>query len=335
MSFSRALLQVLAGVLLVAGLGYALQRWASSRPVQLPPGFHIPWPGAEVAALVEADGHVWAGGKEGLARFDRRTGERRPLPGSAPALAYVKALALDDRGHLWVAHADGFERWDGTTWARFGKSLDSGLAPALSLLQAPGGLWGGTEKGLYRFGHGAWKPFPVPAELRIPSFDVLFEDPGGALWVGSAAMAGGLWRFQDGAWTAYGCAEGLPHASVNALGLGPDGALWVGTGFADLGGAARLSEGRWVPLLKKDGLAGNKVRSLFLDRSGLHHFGSEYDGLAIRNPQGWRYLGPGDGLAGREIKAILQDADGTFWLGMDTGLSRVEGLSTMGRDSAP
>jgi ligand-binding sensor domain-containing protein len=120
---------------------------------------------------------------------------------------------------------------------------------------------------------------------------------------------------------------------VNALCLGPDGALWVGTGFADLGGAARFEGEKWVPLLKRDGLAGNKVRSLFVDRGGVMYFGSEYDGLAIHAQERWRYLDRRDGLAGKEIKAMLQDADGIFWLGTDTGLSRMEGLSTMGRGS--
>lgn len=324
MSFLRASLQFLAGILLVLGAGFGLKRWASSHPVPLPPGCTIPWPEAEVAALLEEGDLVWAGGKDGLARFDRRSGQRAPLPGSPAPLSYVKALARDGNGHIWAAHADGFERWDGSAWTRFG------TGPGLGLLHCSTGLWAGTEKGLFRFEKGTLRPFPVPPELRIPSFDVLFEARDGVFWIGSSAVSGGLWRLDKGTWTACG---DLPHPSVNALCTGPDGTLWVGTGFADLGGAARLEGGRWVPLLKGDGLAGNKVRSLFVDREGLLYFGSEYDGLAIRTPEGWRYLDRREGLAGKEIKAMLQDADGVYWLGTDTGLSRIEGLSTRGRGS--
>lgn len=326
MAFSRALFQILVGILLVLGVGLGVKRWASSHPAALPPGCSIPWPEVEVAALLEDGDLLWAGGKDGLARFDRHSGQRVPLPGTPAPLAYVKALARDDNGHVWVAHADGFERWDGSAWTRFGAAA----APGLGLLASRSGLWAGTERGLFRFETGTLKPFSVPSALRIPSFDVLLEAPEGAFWIGSAAISGGLWRLDQGVWTAYGCPEGLPHVSVNALCLGPEGVLWVGTGFADLGGAARLEGGRWIPLLKKDGLAGHKVRSLFVDRGGTLYFGSEYDGLAMRAQGRWRYLTRRDGLAGKEIKTMVQDADGIYWLGTDTGLSRIEGLSNMG-----
>ena len=47
-----------------------------------------------------------------------------------------------------------------------------------------------------------------------------------------------------------------------------DGALWVATGFANLGGAARLADGAWTRLTRADGLAGEKVRSVYADRAG-------------------------------------------------------------------
>jgi ligand-binding sensor domain-containing protein len=329
MSLTRAILQFLAGILLVFGAGYGLKRWASSHPVKLPAGFAIPWREVEVAAVLEDGDHLWAGGKDGLGCFDRKSGQRLPLPGNPGLLTYIKALAKDGQGRIWVAHAGGFERWDGTAWQHFGNG------PGLSLLASHAGFWLGTEKELFQFAHEELQPLTVPKELKIPSFDVLFEAPNGALWIGSMAISGGLWKLDKGAWTAFGCAEGLPHSSVNALCIGPDGAFWAGTGFADLGGAARFEGGKWIPLLKRDGLAGNKVRSLFTDRGGTMYFGSEYDGLAVRKTGQWSYLNRSDGLAGKEIKAMLQDADGIYWLGTDTGLSRIEGLSDKGRIVTP
>jgi ligand-binding sensor domain-containing protein len=57
--------------------------------------------------------------------------------------------------------------------------------------------------------------------------------------------------------------------------------------------------------------------------------GSEYDGIAFGSPGSWNILTEKNGLAGYEVKVMAQDQDGTYWLGTNSGLSRIE------RDAVP
>jgi ligand-binding sensor domain-containing protein len=106
------------------------------------------------------------------------------------------------------------------------------------------------------------------------------------------------------------------------------GTVWAGTGLYDRGGAVRFQpEGEsWSiarVLTAKDGLAGEKVRSIFQDGDGVMWFGSEYDGVARWDGTGWRVFTEADGLAAAEVKTMLQDADGSLWLGTVDGVTRI------------
>jgi ligand-binding sensor domain-containing protein len=105
-----------------------------------------------------------------------------------------------------------------------------------------------------------------------------------------------------------------------------EGAIWIATGFGGSGGANKIENGQWSMLTEKDGLAGEKVRSLFEDREGNMWFGSEYDGVAVHSREGWKVLTPEEGLAGWEVLEIIQDSDGALWIATEDGISRIESL---------
>ena len=99
-------------------------------------------------------------------------------------------------------------------------------------------------------------------------------------------------------------------------------ALVAGAGFGSRGGASRFDGTTWITWQKRDGLAGEKVRSLLVDDDGAIWFGAEYDGAARWNGNRWWYVGSSSGLAGNEVKAMLQDQHGNVWFGTEDGVSR-------------
>ena len=320
------LVQLALGAALVLALGFGartLLRRSAAR--HAPEGYTQVRPPVEVSALAIQGDTVWAGGMGGLYAIDRVGASPQPLPPGGPRLRHVRGLAVDAADRLWIAHRDGLTALDGGAWQSWTEA--DGLLPGPALaayVDREGRVWVGAEGGVaVREGEG-WRRITPEDGLGAPEVDVIYQDGAGAMWFGSASPTrGGLSRFDGLSWQFYTADHGLVHDSVNAILEAHDGALWVATGFANRGGASRLAGGEWSILRHEDGLAGEKVRSLFEDRDGRLWFGSEYDGVAIRDGATWHVLTPDDGLTGWEAKAILQDQDGAYWLGTEDGVTRI------------
>lgn len=301
--------------------------WRQVRDTSLPEGWQTIRPPHEISALTIQDDVVWAGGRDGLFRIDRRSGELLPAQPNTPRMRYVRALLLDDRGQLWVAHRGGIHIYGATGWQQLDPQGQWLTPPARALCQdVEGSIWIGTETGAIAYHPISGITTRLPSEeLSFSQVDVAFCDVTGDVWLGSAsATQGGLARYAQGQISRFSSPDPLIHASVNAIMRTEDGTIWIATGFAGRGGATSFAQGEWRSLTSEDGLAGEKVRSLFQDKQGRLWFGSEYNGLAIRDGGDWRYLSVEDGLADVEVKVILQDRDSVFWLGTADGLSRIE-----------
>jgi serine/threonine protein kinase/ligand-binding sensor domain-containing protein len=139
--------------------------------------------------LVSADGTVWAGGEDGLVRYDGSTWSAPEASGSAPEYVYDLAEAPD--GSLWVAAdgelghlADG--RWSYTRWPSDGWLETLAFGP-------DGSVWAGYE-GLGRFNpaDGDWQMFTPRDGLAHQVVQSIHVTPEGVVWVGTE---GGLSRY--------------------------------------------------------------------------------------------------------------------------------------------
>ena len=340
------------GLALAVSAGASWASWRIVRAVRLRPaprpGFLVIRPPHEVSALVLDGDVVWAGGREGLYRIDRRSGRVLGTVDADRPLTYVRALLLDGPGSLWVAHAGGLTRIaaEGVRTLTQRDGLPDDRVNCL-MRSREGALWVGTWGGAARL-DAAGVTVTVLRQrdgLLHDMVNVMLEDDAGGLWFGSyVAPAGGLTRWHAGRFQHWTVASGLPHNSVSALHQDRQGAVWAATGFSDRGGAARLerTDGTWrvaAALARQDGLAGDKVRSVLQDSSGVYWFGSEYDGIACWDGARFVRLTVADGLSSWETKVIVEDADGSLWLGTDDGVTRIDrsgraglGLGTLAPD---
>lgn len=317
------------------------------RPATPPPrpGWHVLRPPDDVNALVLRDGRVIAGGRDGLFAFDAATAAPLPSPTAGidparlPVLTYVKALALDRAGRLWVGHRGGVLRLDGD--GRFTAfAVDPGRPPgpvAALLETAAGEMLVGGEAGLAIVRDGTLLPLALPETDAGTAVTALHEDRRGRLWVGLAAAGrGGLFRRDGDVWRGFGAVDGLTHTAVNAIDEDHDGRLLVATGFSGRGGACRETgdneEPKWRCVGARDGLASDMVRLFREDRRGRLWYGSEFDGTVVATARGLRRIDRDDGQAGTELKALLEDGAGGLWLGCDKGLTRIEAAAAAALD---
>lgn len=201
----------------------------------------------------------------------------------------------------------------------------------LSLAQGrtPGGpsILVGTAEGLARFQGGAWRPIPLPPDLRSTRVNALYEEPGGrALWVGTL---GGLARFEGGRWQRWSRAEGLPHPAVGVLLPDADGAgrprLWVGT---QGGGLACLQGERFQVQDTHSGLPSDAILALARtdEAQGTALWvGFRNGGLGRLLEGRWTFWNRATGLPNDSVAALHLGRDGQrreLWVGTWNGVMR-------------
>jgi ligand-binding sensor domain-containing protein len=333
------LLQLALGIATVALAAYLAAAWlASERAANIPAGRQIIRPPHDVACLAVVDGAVWAGGKEGLFQF---AADGRPLVVPVPlqGLRFVAALLPEADGSVWVAHEDGVSRWRAGTLRHYSTLAGAFPGRGLALLRDRAGtLWAGSDRSLTRLVADAFVRVPLPDAFGLTEAAVLFEDDSGRLWIGdSSPRSPGLVRRDATGFHLLTRRDGLPHHAINAIMQVQGGSsLWIGTGFAGEGGAVFVDNNAWRAVGTAQGLAGNKVRSIFEDSAGRFWFGSEYDGVAVFGAQRLAVIAEADGLAGPEVKAILEYPTGIYWLGTNGGLTRLSDFdSTRGDPRYP
>jgi signal transduction histidine kinase/sugar lactone lactonase YvrE len=194
----------------------------------------------------------------------------------APALripSSIPLLQLDAAGRLWFATTEPalyrvanpassrrrVDRWPLPAWA------------ALSVLGADraGGVWLGNMAVLGRFADGRLTVIEPPEGLtNIQPRDFML-DRNGAVWIG--LRFGGVMMTRDPSapqpsFVRYSMAQGLASDTVWALAEDPDGLIYLGTGR----GLDQLdpSTGRVRHFSTDDGLAGNVINDLKVDRHG-------------------------------------------------------------------
>jgi WD40 repeat protein len=240
---------------------------------------------------------------------------------------YVRALALDRAGQVWVASATNLhvlepetQTWaddtvggglprsvtslsidgQGQVWAGTGNDLsifdgqvwqtDLPGHWVTALTIAPdGSVWAGTSEGrVFRFDGQDWFELKTPP---LGTVDAIAIDQAGQLWVGGL---GGAAVWNGTAWTHYQDAAGFELQKINTIAVGPNGDIWLGAGECYLsaeectnGGISRFDGQNWT-----------------------HYFTSHFREM---------------GGSSRRVFAITFDQAGNGWFGSGDGLTRFDG----------
>ena len=249
--------------------------------------------GKGVSAIMPAGGgKVWVGThyNDGVCLLDTRTGSARWIADKDIVGSYVKGIAADKRGNIYLAcfnkglysfTPDGLSR----------RTLCGGRMQLhnryLNVLKADsrGLLWIGHYYGIdaYDPGRDRVLDLTMDSTMRTAVTYTIAETRDGLMWFGTNH---GLFSYDTArrAWKHYTKADGLPVETVCGIAEGGDGSLWVST----FRGLCRLDRrtGRMATFYRGNGLEDdNYLRGACgVSPFGLVYFGNER-GLTFFMPQ--------------------------------------------------
>ena len=261
--------------------------------------------------LVARNGDLWIGMEGGgLARFAH--GEftswttREGLSDD-----FVRALAEDPQGRIWVGTDNGLVRFEDGRFVRIdGANGVPSLAVHAIYADREGNLWVGGSK-LVRIGHaGGVIEFTLSGESmtgessqnRVKS---IIQTDDGAIWVGTVS---GLNRLSPGQ-KQFERVAGIA-GTVRVLRQTSDGVLWIGT----IGqGAWQYRDGKLTQITAPASLPSNTVLNLFEDDERNLWIGTQSGMLRLTRAEA--SIVPLPKANDSDFGTIYQDRDGSFWIG--------------------
>lgn len=275
------------------------------------------------------DGTLWLGTTQGLYRQEGGRFVQVALPEkSEPRVNGKSGLASDGRGRLYVAGRAGLaigervgarQEWVFKLVARSDEKVLLNKAVASVMVTKGGRVLFGCARDLCELDErdqvrlAAIQPNPDHGPWSF-----IYEDHNGDLYVRSAlhldVLKKGARQFEP----LRGPVD-LRSPWVPQLGGDYDGRLLVPVS----GGLALVRQGQWQIISKRNGLPGDSVSSVYVDREGSVWLGMNGRGLARWVGYGeWEGYSEAEGLGSETVWQVVEGADGTVWAGTGDGVYR-------------
>ncbi|MFQ6039528.1 MAG: two-component regulator propeller domain-containing protein [Candidatus Poribacteria bacterium] len=266
----------------------------------------------------------------------------------------IHAIIEDSIGNIWLGTSNGAARFDGHNWDTF--TVADGLAGnnvRAIALDSRRRLWFGTNNGVNVIDiASSFSPQPfersqlITTEDGLVSDDIqaILEDGTGGIWLGTSSR--GV-NFSDRSWQIFAIESDATDNFITAINEDNVGNLWVGT----LDGLYRLDDklirgleqevqggGEWERFTAADGLPGDEVRAITVDKDGDVWVGTER-GIGVFDGLGFRQYTQRDGLSSNSVHALAADSAGNIWaaagvfigetdpFGRFVGLSKFDGIN--------
>lgn len=290
-------------------------------------------PGAFILSIHQTpDDTLWLGTTKGLYRRAQDRFLRVTLPAPEPQRVNGKSgLASDEAGRLYVATRDGLaigtrvgprKEWTFKLvwWARSNSPPDKARAVTSVAVTRAGRVLFGCAMDLCELdGKDRAKLAAAQPNPRHGPWSFIYEDARGDLYVRSAqwleVLRKGAARFEEVAGPVD-----LRSPWVPQLGGDYEGRLLAPV----YGGLAILNQGRWQVVGKRNGLPGDSVSSVYLDREGSVWLGMNGRGLARWIGYGeWEGFSDNEGLGNETVWQIVAGPGGDVWAGTGDGVYRV------------
>lgn len=255
--------------------------------------------------LQSADGYLWVGTQDGLARFNGESFH------SFPEKSYsITCMAEDGEGRLLLGtESNGVLLFEKGRFTPLGGSQPfNSRVFDLSYSPLQRALWVATAEGLFRYGDH-WQQRSAP-ELEGEQIYAVLADSLGRVWAGIGSK--GLLCLQEDQVTLLTRQHGLHASVVVRLYEDFDGIIWIGT----LKGLNTFRNGRLEshPLRIESDFG---LGTFLVDRHGNIWTSSYLEGLTRHAEGGSTTHGELANIPLQSILALYEDREGSIWIGTD------------------
>ncbi|HLA74649.1 MAG TPA: two-component regulator propeller domain-containing protein [Gammaproteobacteria bacterium] len=267
------------------------------------------WFGTYGGGLTKFDGKTWTNyTPEGYGVADKAHSWSSYKDGQGLGDMWVYDIAFDKNNTMWVATWKGASRFDGANNTFKTYHVAEGLADkwvyALGI-DNNGICWFGTEGGVTRYDGKEWKSYThkdglgadlkeaIPGNPHIPSSSHHSDPKKGNL-------------------------ASNPNY-VMSVAIDKDDNKWFGTWGS---GLSRFDGKQWKTYTSADGLAGNFIFSLAVDKNGVLWAGTN-KGVSRFDGKTWKSYSQKDGLLDDFVYSIGVDPENHKWFGTRVGVSKL------------
>ena len=268
----------------------------------------------------DREGNIWAGTEGGgLCRLKplifETVGVRQGLSSDQ-----VMSMCESSNGDFWIGmNGSGVDRLHQGRIKHYDASCGLMNGHVWSILQDHAGvIWAGTWGGLFKLTDDRFVNVSDGNQIGGVVL-ALFEDGGGALWLGQQAF-GVLAHIQNNELATTAIPGTSASLDVRSLAQDRHGSLWIGT---ENEGLYCWQDGKWTHFGKRDGLGNESIWSLYADAHDALWIGTCGGGLSRWHDGKLTTWTTKNGLVNDVICQILEDNSGDLWLGSYGGVFRV------------
>ena len=287
-------------------------------------------------SLRDKSGNLWFGtiGK-GVYRYDAVSGgftnftKLDGLNGNS-----IESVFEDKAGNLWFGTEFGACKYDGKVFTDVTRKEGLCKFDVNCITEdRSGNIWIGSNGwGVCRYNpvSGAVSNFTKEQGLGSDAVQCILEDKSGKLWFGE--RAGGVCRFDSATnrFVKVG-SDGCFSSQIMDIKEDRNGNIWFANLYSGLC-CYNPTSGAFTHFTEEDGICGNVVTSLYVDKKGNLWFSSgvnksgmirsEARGLCRYDGKTYTLFTAKDGLADVDVWTVVEDNNGNIWVGTRNGLFR-------------